>query len=173
MTLLALRADVTHFFPLCFGQAPFVPGNVCRLHCRLLGPQHGCPKPFLRCSRCCDNECRDHAGGVATTSQSLCPLVPSSAKGGLNGGRSPGSRRRGGGGRPRPWDTTLAASLGAGVDGQSQATGAEPKGLCAPRRAMTPRHPPCRARHIGAARRGPVRRWAPPLRSLRRGATCP
>src|SRR5262249_17554182 len=67
------------------------------------------------------------------------------------------------GGSTGPWDTTIAASLGAGADVQSKAKGSEPKGLCAPRRSMTQRNTHCRARHAGSARRGPVRRWAPPL----------
>jgi hypothetical protein len=71
------------------------------------------------------------------------------------------ARRRG---STRLWDTTIAASLGAGADVQSKAKGSEPKGLWAPRRSMTQRNTHCRARHAGSARRGPVRRWAHPLR---------
>jgi hypothetical protein len=129
---LSRRADWANFFPLCFrpsavhpGQRvpssfPY-PGAPTWLHQTRLAvlspPGRRVPRPL---------------GGGSTTSQPLCSLVPSYAKGWLNGGRAPVRRRRGGGAAPGNWTRLSPASTGAGAEVQSKATGSGQKGRCAP-----------------------------------------
>jgi hypothetical protein len=164
---LPLGADFAHCFRWGSGRASFASGNVCCLHCRWRVHQRGGTKHFLRCSRRGDHECRDRSGWSLRPRNLSVPSSRPRQRGGCTGAVRPGVSGAGEG-QPAAPRHDSRPEPGAGAAVQSQAKGSGHKGLCAPTRLRTQRHPPCRARHAGCARACPVRRAAPPLRSLSR-----